>query len=215
MAFRKTSGCLILAAALASATQFTVRHEHVRKGCGGVMTVDERGVSFAGEKAHRWTWTFEDIQQLTLGPHEIRVLTYQNSRLLPRVDRAYDFTGEIPAAQLYAFLRGRMDQRLVAALGETPAAPGTVLPVKHLTSFGGSQGQLAFGPDAIVYATPAKRESRTWRYADIAGISSSGPFQLTVSTLEKDFNFQLKQPLDEARYNQLWLEIEKRNRRIQ
>jgi len=215
MAYRKTAGGLILAAALASAAQFTVRHEHLRKSCTGAMTVDERGVSFAGEKDHRWSWKFEDIQQLKVGPHEIRVLTYENNRLLPGADRAYEFTGDIPAEELYAFLRGRMDQRLVAAISEPPAAAGTVLPVKHLTSFGGSQGQLAFGPDAIVYATPAKRESRTWRYADIARISSSGPFQLTVTTLEKDFNFQLKQPLDEARYNQLWLEIEKRSRRIQ
>jgi hypothetical protein len=38
---------------------------------------------------------------------------------------------------------------------------------------------------------------------------------LTITTLEKGFNFQLKQPITEARYNQLWLQIEKKNGRIQ
>jgi hypothetical protein len=87
----------------------------------------------------------------------------------------------------------------------------------------GSQGTLLFGPDAAVYSTDAKGESRTWRYTDIASISSSGPFQLTITSWErarshygdrKAFNFQLKEALNEARYNQLWLEIERKNGRV-
>ena len=47
--------------------------------------------------------------------------------------------------------------------------------------------------------------SRTWRYQDIENISSSGPFQLTITTFErakthygdlKGFNFELKRPLE-------------------
>ena len=66
--------------------------------------------------------------------------------------------------------------------------------------------------------------SRAERYSDIAGISSSGPFQLTVTTFEqarshygdrKEFNFQLKQPIPETRYNQLWMDIERKSGRIQ
>ena len=42
------------------------------------------------------------------------------------------------------------------------------------------------------------------------------PFQLTITTFErakthygdlKGFNFQLKRPLDEGRYNELWLSL--------
>jgi hypothetical protein len=46
-------------------------------------------------------------------------------------------------------------------------------------------------------------------------VSSSGPFQLTITTFEKQFDFQLKQPLSEARYNRLWLDIERKNGYIQ
>ena len=215
MAFGKTANCLILAATLASAAQFTVRHEHLRKGCAGTMTVDETGVSFTGAKKHVWSWKYEDIQQLRLAPESVYILTYKDSKLRLGEDRAYTFTGKIPAEELYALLADRMDQRFVAAVGQAIGLPTWSLPVKHLRPIVGSEGTLEFGADAIVYSTPAKAESRTWRYADIESIASSGPFDLTITTLEKSFNFQLKQPITEARYNQLWLQIEKKNGRIQ
>ena len=215
MAYGKTASCLVLAAALASAAQFPVRHEHLRKGCTGVMTVDENGVSFTGAKKHAWRWKYEDIQELRLAPESIYILTYKDSNLWLGEDREYKFTGKIPAEELYALLRERMDQRFVAKVGQAIGLPTWSLPVKHLRPSGGSEGTLAFGADAIVYSTSARDESRTWRYSDIQNIGSSGPFQLTITTLEKGFNFQLKQPITEARYNQLWLQIEKRNGRIQ
>ena len=88
----------------------------------------------------------------------------------------------------------------------------------------GTEGALAFGADAIVYSTAAPGESRTWRYSDVDSISSSGPFQLTITTFEralshyghrKGFNFELKQPITEARYNRIWLDIQEKNGRIQ
>ena len=54
-----------------------------------------------------------------------------------------------------------------------------------------------------------------WRYDDIQAISSSGPFQLSIDTTEKSFQFQLKQPITESRYNELWLHIERKHGRIQ
>jgi hypothetical protein len=215
MAFAKTASCLILAAALASATQFTVRHEHLRGGCAGAMTVDENGVRFTGAKRHVWSWKYDDIQQLRLAPESIYILTYKDSKLRLGKDREYNFTGKMPAEELYALLKERMDQRFVAAVGEAIGLPTWSVPAKHLRPVIGSEGTLQFTAEAIVYSTPTKTESRTWRYADIESIASSGPFQLTITTLEKGFNFQLKQPITEARYNQLWLQIEKRNGRIQ
>jgi hypothetical protein len=216
MAFGKAASCLILAGAMwAQGAQFAVRHEHLRKGCAGVMTVDENGVRFTGAKQHAWRWKYEDIQELRLAPESIYILTYKDSKLRLGKDRGYSFTGKIPAEELYALLRERMDQRFVAAVGQAIGLPTWSLPVKHLRPMVGSEGTLEFGADTIVYSTPAKDESRTWRYSDIESIASSGPFQLTITTLEKGFNFQLQQPITEARYNQLWLQIEKKNGRIQ
>jgi hypothetical protein len=215
MAFGKTASCLILAVALASAAQFTVRHKHLNGGCAGAMTVDENGVAFTGAKKHAWSWKYEDIQQLRLSPESIYILTYKDSKLRLGEDRAYTFTGKIPAEELYALLADRMDQRFVAAVGQALGLPTFSVPAKQLKPIAGSEGTLSFTAGAIVYSTPAKTESRTWRYSDIENIASSGPFQLTITTLEKPFNFQLKQPITEARYNDLWLQIEKKNGRIQ
>jgi hypothetical protein len=88
--------------------------------------------------------------------------------------------------------------------------------VKHTLRFGGDEGVILVGPDEIVYKSAKPGESRTWRYQDIENISSSGPFQLTITTFErakthygnlKGFNFDLKRQLEEARYNELWLRL--------
>jgi hypothetical protein len=225
MAIGKTAGSLILAGAMwASAARFTVRHKHFNGGCTGVMTVDVDGVRFAGPKGHAWTWKYPDIQELKLGRREIVVVSYHDDLLRLGADRTYRFEGEIPAREIYGLLKDRMDQRLVAAFTGEPAAAGWSIPVKRLGTLRGSQGLLAFGTDSVVYSTDSAGQSRTWRYIDIDSISSSGPFQLTITTFErarshygdrKGFNFELKQPITEARYNTLWLEIERKNGRIQ
>ena len=225
MVFVKAANCLMLAGGLwtLTAMQFAVTHEHVHKGCAGVMTVDAAGVSFAGAKGHSWNWKYEDIEELKLEPAEIRIVTYKDSKLRFGANRAYAFSGDIPAAELYRLWKDRLDQRFVAALagGQTE---GFSISVKHARHFGGSEGTLVFSAEAVSYLTPAGGESRAWRYSDIDSISSSGPFELTITTFERDvfdygnrmdFHFQLKQPITEARYNQLWLDVEKKNGRIQ
>jgi hypothetical protein len=198
-------------AAAAHAAQFPAAY----KKHAGVLTVDESGVSYAGAKAERWSWKYQDIQRFTLSPDRITVLTYQDNRYLLGADRGYEFTGKIPALELYDLLKGRLDQRFVAALAETTFPVRFSVPAKHLLPITGCEGALLFGADAIAWSTASKDDSRTWRYQDIANISSSGPFDLSVTTLEKTFHFQLKQPLAESRYNELWMEIEKKNGKIQ
>jgi len=91
MAFGKSAGCLILAgAAMASAAQFPVRHEH----WNGVLTVDEKGVSFRGPK-HVWSWAYRDIRQLTLAPDMVSVMTYEDAKLPLGAGREYRFTGAV------------------------------------------------------------------------------------------------------------------------
>jgi hypothetical protein len=215
MAFVKTASGLILAlAGQAFGLSFPVRHEHLYRWCNGTLTVDERGVSFAGGKTHRWKWRYEDIQEVRLSPGEIYVLSYRDSKLRLGKDTGYEFRGKVPAQALYPVLERHLGQKLVARVAEG-AAGGPVFEVKHLGRIAGSEGTLEFGEDAVVYHTAAKRDSRTWQYADIRNISSSGPFQLTLTSNEKDFNFQLKEPITEATYNELWLRIERKDGRIQ
>ena len=210
MAFGKTAGCLILLAGLMPAAEFAARHEHFHDHCDGTLTVDDSGVRFAGAKKHAWQWQYRDIKQLTISPERVAVLTYGGKRLT--------FTGKVPATELYAMLHERLDERFVAALPQETALPAWTFPVKHR---GGAEGTLVFGADAVVYTTTAKGESRTWRYRDIDGISSNGPFELTVTTFEREriadrrsFNFELKERLPETTYNAIWIDVQKKSGKL-
>ncbi len=222
---KATLGVALLAfTTVLPAAEYSVRHEHLRKGCTGTLTVDERGVSYreSAEKKrkhpHAWTWSYTDIQQLELSPRHIRVLTYLDNKWKLGADREYIFDARDGAGftAAYALLKDRLDQRFVAALADAEVHPLWEVPAKHLTRVGGSLGVLLVAEDRIVYKTDRKQDARTWRYGDIDNLSTSGPFQLTLTTFErakshygsrKDFNFQLKEPLDERKYNELWSRI--------
>ncbi len=203
------------------------RPPHIRRaGNPGTLTVSEAGVWFeesypGGKKPqhpHTWRWAYADIQQLKISPESLMVLTYQDNKWKLGADREYkfDLDSNRTFQEVYAMLKDRLDQRFVAAL---PASPATILweiPVKHLVRFGGEEGVLRAGTDAVVYSSEQKGASRTWRYEDIDNISADGPFEMTITTFErarldygsrKQFHFQLKARLEEARYDDLWLRL--------
>ena len=223
---------LLAPAALAQDLRYDVWHGHSRPphvkkaGNMGTLTITDAGVSFEEtykngthhKHPHAWHWDYQDIQQLKIGSKSLAVLTYKDSKWKLGADREYrfDLRGDETFEDAYQLLRGRLDQRLVAAI---PAPPSSILweiAVKHLRRVRGDEGVLQVGPDMIVYQSADKAESRTWRYEDIENVSSSGPFELTITTFErakthygnlKGFNFELKQRLEAARYNELWLRL--------
>jgi hypothetical protein len=212
MAIGKAAICLILSCPV-WAQQFPVRHQHLRKFCAGTLTVDDKGIRFNGPKHHVWTWPYAEIQQLTLRSGSIHILSYKDSsnwRL--GKDVSYTFTGEFPTEDLERQWSAQLDQRFVGC-STASGLSSLKFEVKQLALNKGTQGTLTFGESSVVYDT--SRDPRTWRYNDIQFISSANPFQLTITTLEKQFRFQLKQAITESAYNQLWLEIEKKNGRIQ
>ncbi len=210
--------CLMMLWPLAAA-EFPARHEHTHGACSGTLTIDERGVSYREtdgrnrKRPHDWSWAWQNVQQFELAPKQIRVLTYHDRAWKLGADREYTFRGDdfTPA---YALLKDRLDQRLIAELGDTGFKPLWQVPVKRLGTIRGSEGTLLVGADRIVFTSP--RGARTWRFADIDSLSTSGPFSLTLTTYErarlqygsrKEFNFQLKESLAEARYDDLWRRI--------
>lgn len=217
-------GGLMLSSALFAQQTF---YYQVRKGDDrGVLTINQTGVSFQetyeGGKAPKHPnalhWSYRDIQQLKISAKSLSVMTYKDSKWRLGADRVYEFdlVSGTTFEKLYGFLKTRLDQRLVAELAERPGRILWEIPVKHLRRFGGDEGVLRVGTDTIVYSSDDKDASRTWRFQDIDNICSSGPFQLTITTFEKakldygdrkQFTFQLKQRLEEAGYNDLWLRL--------
>jgi hypothetical protein len=227
MAFRtKTKiGALIILAGgiqLASADSlvFQVRHRHTPGGAPGVLRVSDDGIAFeeSGQfLSHSRQWRFQDIEQLTLSPASVRILTYE--------DRSWKLGGRqfvfdrLPgglAAQLYPVFSRRLDQRFVAALADDQVKPRWEVPAALLRWAGRAQGELLIGSDRVVFKTASPEQSRTWRLPDIDNISSSGPFDLTITTFERDgagyagrrdFQFQLKRPMAASDYDALWREV--------
>lgn len=227
MAFRtKTAigALLIFSAASSFAQPFTyqVRHRHLRGGTAGTLRVTLDSISFEepGKKhEHSREWKYNDIQQLSLSADELRILTYEDQKWQLGRDREYIFDNlpkDLPSV-LYSMFVVRLDQRFVPELADPAIQPQWQIPAKLRHGLGGSEGELLVGDDRVAYKSDAAGESRTWRFSDIESISRSGPFELTITSLERsrwrhsgptEFHFQLKEALAENRYNELWRKIE-------
>jgi hypothetical protein len=212
--------------------KYDVWHVHSRSArvsrprAPGTLTLTDSGVSFqeqykAGKTPkhpHAWHWDYQDIEQLKVEPKALTVLTYKSNKWKLGADQAYHF--ELASEQTFegaaAFLKHRLDQRFVAVVSDDSSSFLWEMPAKHRLRFGGDEGLLQVGTSEIVYKSAKKGESRTWRYEDIDNIASNGPFDLTITTFErarldygsrKQFNFELKRRLEEARYDDLWLRL--------
>jgi hypothetical protein len=213
MAFRsetKTVALLILSALPVSAQVFEGRHAHWRKGAKAELRVTSEGISFKDAK-HSGEWKFGDIQRLVLEPRAIRIVTYEDQRLQLYRDREIliDQLPENFGKDLYPLFRAKLDQRFVAALSPVEVKPVWQADAKLLRRLGGSDGTLMVMDDSIVYKSAEAHESRSWRITDIDLVSSSGVFDLAITTLEKEFRFQLKRPLTADEYKMLWRNIQR------
>lgn len=231
---KATRAAIVTALALAPALfgqqelRYNVEHGHGMWWDGsGTLVVTEYGISYQEtskkkdkrpEKLHHAQWDYEDIQQLYISPQRLTIVTYKDRKWLLGMDKQWEF--KLPSVETfnaaYDLLKDRLDQRFVAAFAEREVRPLWEIPVKLLGRIRGSEGILEVGPDRIVYRTDAKNQSRTWRLEDIENVSTSGPFQLTLTTYErakshygnlKGFNFQLKRALSERQYSQLWRRV--------
>lgn len=207
---------LILGAAVvAPAVEVPVRHEHWRKGCDGVLVVDETGIRFtqtvSKRKPHHWEWTWLDVQRLVVSDDRLEVVTYKDVRWRLGEDRKYAFRAAAghSFAPVYELLRDRREVRLSAQLADARVVPMWQIPVKRLGRIMGSEGELKVGADRIVYETATRSESATWRYEQIEAISRIGEDRLSLATPIGRYVFVLKLPLEETRYDELWRRVQK------
>lgn len=224
MAFRieKAIAGVLAAALLPALAQapltLRVRHEHWRKHCEGDLSFNAGQVSYAQtsgkQQEHKWTWPWQEVQQLMVAKHAVRLLTYSDSKWKLGTDQSFSFTprdGDFQ--QVYAMFKDRKDVRFTAALADADLQPDWEIPAKLVSRAKGSQGVLRFSGAHIVFASDKEGASRTWRLDSLESISSANQFELTITTWErarahygslKSFPFQLKAPLTEERYQNLW-----------
>ena len=209
---------MFLSAAMAGAQQltFSVRHQHWHRGASGALSLDEEGVRWeeSGKKAgHSRQWRYADIQRLELAADRVHIQTYEDIGWEFGRDREYCFD-RLPkdfVARVYPFLIAKLDQRFVVHVADPGVRPFSEMPAKLLLGRSGSSGVLKVAADQIVFDGGEHGESRSWRYTDISNVSSSAPFDLTVTTIEGETRLQLKQAMTEDRFNELWRRISEAN----
>jgi hypothetical protein len=199
--------------ALAGILTFAAEHDHLRKTGAGTLSVHDSGIAFEerGEPSHNRSWTWDDIQQLTVEAGRVRVLSYEDRKWQGGRDAQVVFIGKVPEEALAAF-RQRLGAKFVAAVGAVPADALWRIPVKLRERFGGSEGELALAREQLLYVSSERGESRTWLIELIDSVSSANPYELTVYTRERagwtrgprEFRFQLKRPMSEQQYQVLW-----------
>lgn len=201
---------------------FEVRHQHWRKGAMGTLRISPEEISFEEHgkkgKTDSRSWRYEEIQQITVSPSELRILTYEDSKWKLGRDREYVFD-RLPrdlAVEAYPLWTGKLDQRFIAAVPAPEPAPEWKVGAKLDHGLSGTLGTLMIGREQIVFDAGEHGGSRSWRLIDIENVSSSGPLDLTVTTTEKSglfrgsgrqFHFQLQQPLKEDQYGALWRSV--------
>ena len=209
---------------VASAQTYTyeVRHRHWHGGAMGTLRISPDSISFEEHgkknKTDSRQWRYEEIQQLTVGASELRVLTYEDSKWKLGRDREYLFD-RLPsdlAAEVYPWLARIFDRRFIAALPDKQPGAEWKVGAKLGRGLKGTLGTLVVSRDLIVFDTEKPNQARSWRITDIENISRSGSLDLAITTSEKtgmfrggdrQFHFQLQQDLSEERYNALWREI--------
>ncbi len=237
MAHRSQKAIGIIAALLAlplcaDELTYKVRHERLWKDQTAELSFNGHGVTLRRvdlkpskkpSKPQVSEWPYDDIQQIVLSPQKVILLLYRDrAPWLLGVDKEYEL--RLAPGQdlkpLYGMLKDKLDKRLVAAIADPDIAVTWEIPAKRLGLFKGAEGVLKFGPDALVFETPSKNQSRTWRMQDIDNVSSSGPFELTLTTHERAvthygsrtvFTFQLKRPLETKRLDLLWKRLNQAN----
>lgn len=207
------------AAAPAPVQTLQVRHDHDPWGsCTGEVEISETGIEFRSDKEeHSRNWPWIDIQSFDrLSSRRFSVLTWEDQKWKLGLDRYYDFTvlpeGDDLTGEAFEKIRqslkGSVTDRIPASVDFEYAVP-----VKHLHTFGGCEGQLRFGREWIVYETEEPFHSRTWRRReDVESVWSANRYQLEIHVFEenqrefektKRYRFQLKEPLDADYYEKL------------
>ena len=180
-------------------------HRGLKTAVVGTLLLDGDGVEFRSAKfTHRWKYL--EIHSFDLSRRELTLLTYQNRAWYEAGERPFRFTldeGGLPP-EIAAQFTERVGKpvRNGAPLLTTSAVEE--IPAHHRVWRGGSNGMLRLKEDGIDYVTDNRRDSRSWRWADIQTIANPSVYELRVTAFREIVEFDLKQPLPRPVFERMW-----------
>ena len=203
---------------MADETRLAVKHDHLWGHCEGELIFNDAGVQYETRQAkHARKWKYEDVQQLGIEPKKVVVLTYRDRLRYLGKDQRFEFEvkGEVKDS-LRAYVEQKLTRPLVSSVLPGESAVRYRIPVKHHRALRGTQGVLEFCDRYVIYRTEDQRDARIWQYEDLLSMSSTGPYQLRITAMERtggeygggrNFVFDLKEKLTEQAYDFLWNKI--------
>ena len=213
---------LVLASAASAETAFdAVRRKALWPDAKGKLVISEETIEFRKDNPeHSLTWRYRDIQHFDrISLTEIEILTYEDVAWKLGKDRSYRFllvSGEISDA-LFEEITAKIGLPATDRSVDDAPEEAARLPVKRLTTFGGSEGELVFGDSAIFYITDKEKNAREWRIdRDVDSVWALNRYELELHVYESNrrdfgstrvYRFQLKEPLDPEFYRQLKLRL--------
>ncbi|SRR5712691_4475475 len=179
-------------------------HRLLRKAVHGTLLVDDDGVEFRSAKFHE-RWAYVDIHSFELSAKELTLNSYQNRRWHEPGERNFHFSWTDPMPpNVAAQLADRVGRPVLNGVPVANAAALAEIPAHHRMWSGGSNGTLRLKDDGIDYVTENGQDSRTWRWVDIQTIANPDPYELRVTGYREIVDFDLKQPLSRAVFEQIW-----------
>lgn len=215
---------LLIVCTLAVAAQESfevIRKKPLWPNSQGTLVISDDSIEFRRKKEEdSKRWSYRDIQHIDrISPTEIEILTYEDVAWRLGQDRSYRFSlvsGEIDDA-LFDSMADKLGLPVTDRIVDDAPDNPTSLPVKHLKTFGGSEGELVFGESAIFYVTDAPRQAREWLLdRDVESVWAANRYELELHVFEagrRDFDstqvyrFQLKKELDPAQYRDLKMRL--------
>lgn len=177
----------------------------LKRSRSGTLWIDAAGVSFSSPGNTPLEWSFQEIETLNIAAHRLVLTSYRNRPHHEPGDRRYrfDFQSELPPqlAQEIAQWLGKPSRD---ADPDRTAGSFAAIPAKHARYFGGSNGELRFGPAGIDFITAVAGDARAWRWADIQTIANPDPYHFRVAGYLETYEFDLKRPMSSQLFDRLW-----------
>jgi hypothetical protein len=179
-------------------------HRLLKKAVPGSLVLDDAGVEFRSPKFNQ-RWAYVDIHSLDLSARELTLDSYQNRTWHEPGTQRFQFTlGESMPPEIAAQLTERVGKPVRNGVPLPSVAVLSEIPAHRRIWSGGSNGTLRLKDTGIDYVTENGRDSRTWRWADIQTIANPNPYELRVTGYRETVEFDLKQPLARAVFEQMW-----------
>jgi len=185
--------------------RYSVELKKLPRSERGELVIDSAGVSYKQENGKR---SFQipplDIHEADVSdPREIRIETYDilKRKLMGRKTYVFRLREEKHGTKLARFLSAHLKRPIVGFEDAQANGEFHEIPAYHRHRLGGCHGKLRMDRTGIQFLSEKAADSRSWRYADIESIGSMHDFHFRVSTLNEQYNIELKERLPTAAYD--------------